>query len=177
MTHEERNDALKRNNKVAIQRYKFAIKCLKGEKRKIVDLGCGMGYGSHMLYLEGHNVLGIDNSEEAIGYARKNYERRKFGCEFFKGDLNIDSYINLNNNEVVVCIETLCHLKDPQKFINSLVVKDLIISAPIDPDPNDGYPWRLHNFSEEQFKGLFNDWVIIKEFRQRKYLTLYLRKI
>lgn len=72
----------------------------------------------------------------------------------------------------------MCHLKDPKSFIdNKIKAKELIISAPINPNPNDGYTYRLHNLSEQQFKDLFKDWCIIKEYRQRGYLILFLRKL
>lgn len=175
MAHEEQNDALKNHNKVARQRYEFAIKCLgdgPGDRPKVIaDLGCGMGYGSHLLRLPGHEVTGIDSSIDAIDYANEMYPG------YYELE-NLETY-NISGLmcDVIVCIETLCHLKEPQKFIDQLDVKELIISAPIDPDPNDGYKYRLHNLSEKQFKDMLKDWKIIDEFRQQKYLTIYAKKI
>ncbi len=174
MGHVERNDSLKRRYGVAVRRYDFAIKCLISRKvpASVIDLGCGMGYGCHLMRKAGFDVMGIDNSQEAIDYAKEtypgNYEVRdleKMDKEFSK------------NYQVAVCLEVLCHLKDPQKFIDNLDVKDLIISAPIDPNQNDGYPWRLHNLSEEQFKGMLKDWKIIDEVLEKRYLTIYAIKI
>jgi SAM-dependent methyltransferase len=171
MKIEEQNDALKRNIKVALERYQFTIECLK-EKKMVIDLGCGFGYGCYLLRKAGHEVIGVDISEKAIEYARANYP----GI-YFVFDLEKEKLPNLHKFDVGVCLEVLCHLKDPQKFIDSLPFDELIISAPIDPNPRDGYFYRLHSLSELQFKELLKDWKILKEFRQKKYLTVYCKKI
>ena len=168
MPHEEQNDALKQNNKIAIERYKFAIKCLGNEKKVVADVACGMGYGSHLLRQAGHDVIGIDKSDEAIDYARVNYPGN-----YFVWDIEMKCSFNV---DVIVCLETLCHIQDPQKFIDELEVKELIVSAPINPNPNDGYKYRLHNLSEAQFRDILKEWEILSEFRQKKYLTLYCKK-
>jgi len=166
--HVERNDALKINNKIAVERYKFAIQCLD-DLMIIADLGCGMGYGTYLLKNVGHVVCGYDNSKEAIEYATKNYSG-------LYNVVDIEKH-KIRGFDAIVCLETLCHLKDPKAFVDSLDKEsEVIISAPIDPDPNDGYKFRRHNMSEKQFKGLFKGWKIIKEFRQKNYLTIYIKK-
>jgi len=170
MRHEEQNDALVRKNRIALERYKFAIDCLKNRIRYIIDSGCGMGYGVNLLKREGHHVLGVDHSKQALSYARNNYN--SFYCQW-----NLET-INLPKDfDTVVCLEVLCHLKEPQKFIDRIENKELIISAPIDPSPNDGYIYRLHNLSEVDFRNLLKNWRIIKEFRQKNYLTIYCEKL
>lgn len=168
MKIEEQNDALKRNNRVALRRYEFAIKCL-GKNKEIADIGCGMGYGSYMLRKAGNYVVGFDKSEEAIDYANENY----------KGVYTIMDIeeTKIYGFDIGVCLECLCHLKSPQKFIDNLEVKELVISAAIDPKKNDGYIYRLWNLSEKQFKDLFKGWKIIDELRQKKYLTIYIKKL
>lgn len=169
---EERNDALKINNKIAVQRYNFVVKCLGNRKRNIIDYGCGMGYGSYLLRQAGYKVIGVDNSKEAIDYAKENYPGKYLICDIEDK--------KLYNFQIGVCLEVLCHLKDPWEFVNNLLVEEFIVSAPIDPNPNDGYFYRLHNLSKEQFRNMFDDkkWKICDEFNQNnKYLTLYLKKI
>ncbi len=53
-----------------LQRYKYALKRCKG---RILDLGCGTGYGTKMLYDKGNEVFGIDISQAAINYAKNKY--------------------------------------------------------------------------------------------------------
>lgn len=73
-----------------VARYKFAVKYLvmeehKGEvtrftkRQRVLDLGCGTGYGSDMLSKYGASVVGVDVSDIAITFARDNYPQCKFG--------------------------------------------------------------------------------------------------
>lgn len=169
MAHEEQNDALSKQNKIALERYYFAIKCLDDKRKRVADIACGMGYGTYLLKKAGHKVVGFDKSIEAIKYAEKTYPANYIL-------LNVENF-KAPSFDVVVCLETLCHLQEPKKFINNLLAKELIISAPIDPDPNDGYHYRFHNLSENEFKKMFDDWQTVEELRQKKYLTLHLKKI
>lgn len=168
MRHEERNDALLRGNKLALNRYIFAIKCLGSQIKRIVDCGCGMGYGTKMMETSGHYVIGVDYSKEAIDYSSENY-----GGNFQVLDLENDK---LPESDVVVCLECLCHLKDPKGFIDKIKAKEIVVSSPINPNPNDGYPWRKHNLKEREFKDLLKGWTIINELKQKGYLTIYAKK-
>ncbi len=171
MSHVERNDGLKDDNKLALGRYKFAIRCLDGRHCDTTDIGCGMGYGSHLLRIAGHSVIGVDNSQEAIDYARATYG----GCYLLR-----DAEAYIPSADVLICLEALCHLKDPKKFIDNIKSEELIISAPIDPSPNDGYHYRKHNLSEKDFRDLLKGWVIIDEMwqgKKQKYLAIYCKKI
>jgi len=169
MKIEEQNDALKAENRIALKRYEFAIKCLdRRTNKKIVDIGCGMGYGCQMLRDAGYkNVVGIDDNNTALLYANENYP---------------GTYINRNiedteilGYDIGICLEVLCHLHKPGKFLDSLELEELIISAAIDPDPNDGYFYRIHNLSEKHFMGLLQKggWLISDVLDQKKYMTIH----
>jgi SAM-dependent methyltransferase len=44
---------------------------------EIVDLGCGVGHGSHMMsYISGSRITGVDSSKESLEFARQNYARK-----------------------------------------------------------------------------------------------------
>lgn len=167
---EERNDALKNNASIPLERYEWAIEKLKGCK-SVLDIACGMGYGTQMLKNAGFDALGIDNSVDAINYARVRYNA--------KYELSEASQTTNTSQEAVVCLETLCHLDNLKDFLNNLGARYLVASAPIDPDPNDGYIYRKHNLSENDFKSLITSagYTIIDELWQddgtNKYLTVY----
>jgi len=171
MPHEERNDALKRNAKIPLDRYRFADEKLP-RNITIGDLGCGYGYGSKILRDGGRKVVGIDK-EEAIKYVQENYPG-----DYMVEDLDAD-YIVYYEFDGIVCLETLLHLKDPKEFLNKLKCKHLIISAAVNTDPNDGYIYRLHNITESEFKDMiFKKWLIVDEMHQKPsefehYITLY----
>lgn len=58
-----------------VARYQFALDMavpLVGGGR-VLDVGCGVGYGSRMMSDAGYDVTGIDPSQEAIKYAEEHY--------------------------------------------------------------------------------------------------------
>jgi SAM-dependent methyltransferase len=164
---EERNDALKNRMFYPIERYNFA--CKKFKDMNIADAGCGMGYGVKLLTDLKNRVLGIDISGEAVEYAISEYK-----VLAIRSDIQEFDYFGF---EGVVCLEALCHLKEPERFLDRIKDKVIVISAPIDPNPNDGYIYRITNLNEEKFKELLSNWHIIDELRQNDngqiYLTVY----
>ena len=56
-----------------LKAYKFADDFCKN--KKILDAGCGEGYGSCFISDNATEVIGIDISEEAIQHARRKYNR------------------------------------------------------------------------------------------------------
>ena len=56
-----------------IARYAFAARLCRN--RRVLDAGCGTGYGSAELALNAQLVTGIDVSAEALAYAAENFNR------------------------------------------------------------------------------------------------------
>ncbi|ASK32586.1 hypothetical protein CEY12_21970 [Chryseobacterium sp. T16E-39] len=54
-----------------IATYEYARNFVKN--KKVLDFGCGSGYGTHMLSENAGSIIGIDISTEAIDYAKKEY--------------------------------------------------------------------------------------------------------
>jgi ubiquinone/menaquinone biosynthesis C-methylase UbiE len=50
----------------------------------VCDLGCGDGYGSYLLSINGYDVIGIDLSHEMVDLAKK---RERDGLRFVQGDI------------------------------------------------------------------------------------------
>jgi len=53
-----------------LQRYQIATTILYG---KILDLGCGLGYGTKMLKRKASLIIGVEISSEALSYAKERY--------------------------------------------------------------------------------------------------------
>jgi ubiquinone/menaquinone biosynthesis C-methylase UbiE len=115
-----------------IERYEFACKFIKN-KENVLDIACGVGYGTLLIAknTSGH-VYGCDVSNDAIDYARQNYEAKNVTFEVMDAtSLSFpEKYF-----DCVVSFETLEHLTNYDKAIMefSRVLKDkgiLIISSP-----------------------------------------------
>ncbi len=56
-----------------LQHYESAI--LESERNLVVDLGCGTGTLTQMLYQKGYDMIGVDNSEEMLSVAMEKREQ------------------------------------------------------------------------------------------------------
>ena len=127
---------------------------------KVLDVACGWGYGSFMLKNSETQVIGVDNDHEAIAYAKNHY----LDVEFIEEDIEKET---LPKVDCIISLEIVEHLKDPEKFINKMKESaDLIfLSTPAVPTVG-ANPDHLHDFTEDQIKGWFNDWEILFEENQ-----------
>lgn len=56
-----------------IERYKFASQFV--ENKIVLDIACGVGYGSKLLAEKANRVFGCDISDDAIKYAKSHYSK------------------------------------------------------------------------------------------------------
>ena len=99
-----------------IQRYAFAAQYCAG--RRVLDAGCGSGYGSAYLIDRGSaNVTAIDISDAALAEANRLFRRDKL--RFVKGDLECLSEMGDLGGpfDVVVNLENIEHLAHPDRFL------------------------------------------------------------
>ena len=83
---------------IHVQRYKFADKILPNNI-KILDLACGVGYGSNLLS-RNRFVTGIDIDKDAIEYAK---DQRDFSQKIFKISKNYNYYLkNMKLNSKIL---------------------------------------------------------------------------
>lgn len=101
-------------------------------KPKIVDVGCGGGFGSYILSHEADFVWGIDKSESSIKWAKEVYERHKNGI-YYSPQLTFevidikDEPRELMQFDIVACVEVIEHIDDYEatlNFLKRLVKKD-----------------------------------------------------
>jgi len=100
--------------KESLARYEFAKRCI-GRKAKVIDIGCGTGYGSAFLG-EKYEVIAIDNSNEAIKYANKHYSEK---ARFLTVDATKLPFGN-SKFDAACSFEVIEHLKDTHKFLNEV---------------------------------------------------------
>jgi 2-polyprenyl-3-methyl-5-hydroxy-6-metoxy-1,4-benzoquinol methylase len=145
-----------------IYRYRFAVPYVKG--KKVLDIACGEGYGSHALKAAGAaSVIGVDVSEEACQHARA-----KYGVDARQGDAEAIP-LPTGSVDVVVSFETIEHVPHPDIFLDEcarvLVPGGLIIiSTPNGEVYHEGQapnPFHCSEMPEEEFvakvKARFHD--------------------
>lgn len=98
-----------------IARYLFASQF--AENKDILDVGCGVGYGSLLLVKSGAKLVeAFDLSDEAIEYARKHYfhdyiSYRKLNAETFKFNKKFD---------LIICFELIEHVEKQEAVIKNI---------------------------------------------------------
>lgn len=159
-----------RRSDAHLQRYEFASSFVR-KGSTIVDAACGLGYGAAILNSVGKasQYIGIDNSTFAISYAKANYSSIQSSTSFRVGDAHELASVEDNSVHLIVSFETLEHLSDPSRFIESCLRRlvpggRLIASIPnswVDESGNDPNPHHLHIFDAQSMVGLFaEDWIV-----------------
>ena len=95
-----------------LKRYEFARPHCVG--KRVLDAGCGVGYGSAYLGEAARSVLGVDVSGDAIDYARSRYGGGN--VEFAVGDLQQLERADAEF-DTVVAFEVIEHLPHPERFV------------------------------------------------------------
>ena len=158
-----------------IHRYAFAQEFT--DNKIVLDIASGEGYGSFVLAKNADFVYGVDISEEAITYAKKNY--RKDNLEFRVGNT---SKIPLDSNsvDIVVSFETIEHHDqhdEMMKEIKRVLKKDgkLIISSPnkkyYSDENNTTNHFHIKELYEDEFKMLLNNYFRTTKFLNQNLLT------
>jgi SAM-dependent methyltransferase len=147
-----------------IQRYQFAEPHCAG--RRVLDAGCGTGYGSFYLATHGAgSVVGVDISDEALAEADRLY--RSDTLRFLKGDVErLTAVPELNGPfDVVVNLENLEHLHDGPQFVAEArrVLADdgaLVVSSPnatrslFREDGKPSNPFHVKEYTIDEFRAL-----------------------
>lgn len=135
-----------------LSRYFFAASLVNYGNR-IVDIGCGCGYGTWLLWAATGQATGIDISKEAIDWARQYYPGPNYILAN-AGKLDIEG-------DVAVVFEVIEHIEDPKSLLSKMKVKHIVCSVPnqnnypFNPEDfkGDGFP-HLRHYTPEEFEEL-----------------------
>lgn len=128
-----------------IARYWWATRFADG--RRVLDAGCGTGYGAEMLRRAGAaEVVGVDIAEPVLAFARRETD----GVEFEVADLRSLPFGD-GRFDLVACFEALEHVDDPDAVLDELarVLAPgglLVISSPNRDRYVPGNPHHRHEY-------------------------------
>jgi len=148
---------------VIMARYRLAQRYVGAEDR-VLDIACGLGYGSALLAEKAAYVIGADYSSEAIHIARKHCDKENLNFEV--QDVTSMHFPN-DSFDVVVCMETICHV-DEVLCLSELkrVLKPggiLVISAHQNMNGRIPIvPWHLQEYSLEDFKRILAERFVLQ---------------
>jgi len=98
-----------------ISRYAFAARYAPA--KRVLDIGCGTGYGAAELSRTATLVVGCDQSTDAIDYARRNY--RTGNVEFLLASASATPLGNAQF-DLITAFELIEHLQDWQGFLREV---------------------------------------------------------
>ncbi len=139
-------------------RYAFALPACAG--RRVLDLCCGVGYGSGMIAAVAESVLGVDRDAAAVDAAQASVGKRT-GARFVAADaLDHLRALEPEDVEVIVCFEGLEHLPDVDRVAEQLVrlVRGgvgMIASVPNSATFEEANEFHLTDFDLESARALF----------------------
>lgn len=143
-------------------RYEFVLKYIESGD-KILDLACGVGYGSYILANSNDsvNVTGADISKDSIDFANSNYK-------IFNNSFVCQNALEFNSEEKfdkIVSFETIEHIKDDKQLLKNfcMVLKDdglLFLSTPnaiIMPFLKEFFPFHIKHYFPIELEQLLKE--------------------
>lgn len=139
-----------------LERYEFASSLLR--PGRVLDMACGVGYGTRLLAdrtAEPCQFVGVDLSDEVIGYARERYGGDNI--RFLQQDAM--TFRDEELFDTVISLETIEHVPEPDRLVGHLTELlrpggVLIGSVPTTPSV-DVNPYHLTDFTERSFRRMF----------------------
>ena len=151
-------------------RYELARELCGG--MRVLDLCCGIGYGSAILAESASAVVGVDNDPAAVDAARATVDEERIRFELGDAVTYIDRP-PWAAFDAVVCFEGLEHLPELERVLNALRRHadngtKLVVSVPNSEMFSEQNPYHLTDFSYEKALAAFS------EFRMVSVLPQYL---
>lgn len=140
-----------------IARYLFASQVTHG--KSVIDIGCGVGYGSQRLAeLGARSVYAFDLSEIAIRHAQIHYSHANLKYE----SANAEEFTTEQQFDVAICFELIEHVKHPRKVLANIqrALKPdgiLVMSTPRALEQKRTH-FHEHEFSLDEYVSMIRDY-------------------
>lgn len=137
--------------------YDYANTLVAG--KKVMDAGCGEGWGTQRLADSAASVTGVDYSAEAVGACRAKW--KKPNLEFRRVDLT-EAPDAADKFDVVINFQVLEHIDDPRPFLRGLrsrVADDgvLMLTTPNILMSFSENPYHLHEYTADELRALLGE--------------------
>ncbi len=153
--------------------YEFAAQYVEG--KRVLDVGCGEGYGSVLLAQKAASLVGVDISEEAVAHAAAKYSLENVEFRSMPAErLSLPD----GSFDILVCLEVIEHARDYIAAMEELrrVLKaegTLILSTPNKNVTSPRRPrplniYHLHEFTIREARDLLRRYFSKVEFFSQK---------
>ncbi len=135
------------------------------EDKKVLDLGCNTGYGSHIIHPSCREIVGVDVSEEAIRAARDSYGKEGIEFQVIDGKtlpFDDDSF------DLVISFQVIEHIIKYEEYLNEIkrVLKSggkVIFTTPnrlirLYPGMKPWNEFHVKEYSPEELRELMNEY-------------------
>ena len=120
----------------------------------VVDVCCGVGYGTKILADRGLSVIGLDRDKETIEYAKANYAHGENGFQL----VDVSEIKDFPATNAVVCFEAVEHIEDPRPVLKAFNSEVLLVSVPNESVfPNLNYAFHHRHYTKVEFESLLNE--------------------
>jgi SAM-dependent methyltransferase len=121
----------------------------------VLDVGCGCGYGSMILSIFASHVIGVDDSQEAIEFARKHWQRANLN--YIHTDF-LDKFV-LPPIQVITIFDVIEHIEDTDAVFAKLRefhLEKIILSVPHTQAPIGDNQFHHRHYSAEELVRRFH---------------------
>jgi len=142
--------------------YRYAEVRARGD---VLDIGCGYGYGAHLLARRAKTVIGIDAHLPAVQYAKQNYILDNLS--FLHHDANLPAPFEARSFDLITSSEVIEHIQRQRELLGELRRigrhgGTVILKTPqLGDAPDDNNPHHHHVFEMNEFQ------ILIQEFFPR----------
>lgn len=149
-----------------VARYEWAAKTLPWASR-VLDIACGIGYGTKLLAEAGHEATGADISQESIDFAREHFSHPLAIYQVADA-----SSFHIAGFDACVSFETIEHIEDPRQLLIALRQQCSMLLASVpneDVWPYDGQTFHFRHYRPHEFESLlkFCGWSVVEWCKQR----------